>query len=94
MKIGQEVLWDDNKLIVKETHDFNPVLDKAQAMRSAGMEAFGESKLVGLIPMKMWAEWAKKWGVRPDDKQAMKDVLARELQNPDNAHFRVWGGRF
>lgn len=94
MKIGQEVLWDDNKLIVKETHDFNPVLDKAQAMRSAGMETFGESKLVGLIPMKMWAEWAKKWGVRPDDKQAMKDVLARELQNPDNAHFRVWGGRF
>ena len=94
MKIGQEVLWDDNRLIVKETHDFTPVLDRAAAMRSAGMTDFGESKLVGLIPMKLWAEWAKKWGVRPDDKEAMKDVLAREMHNPDNAHFRVWGGRY
>lgn len=94
MKIGQEVLWDDNRLIVKETHDFNPVLDKAAAMRSAGQTDFGESKLVGLIPMKLWAEWAKKWGVRADDHGAMKEVVAREMQNPDNAHFRVWGGRY
>lgn len=94
MKIAERHTLEDGKLIVQETHDFNPVLDKAAALRSAGKTDFGESKLVGLIPMKLWAEWAKKWGVRPDDKQAMKDVLARELQNPDNAHFRVWGGRF
>jgi len=94
MKLSQEVHLDENRLIIKETHDFNPVLDKASVMRSHGMTDFGESKLVGLIPMKLWAEWAKKWGVRADDHGAMKEVLARELQNPDNAHFRVWGGRF
>lgn len=93
-KIGQEVFLDENKLIVKETHNYNPVLERANQLRSHGMDSFGESKLVGVIPMKLWAEWAKKWGVRPDDKEGMKDVLARELMNPDNSQFRVWGGRF
>lgn len=92
-KIGQEVHLDESKLIIKETHDFNPILNKAAALRSSGAENFGESKLVGVIPMKLWAEWAKKWGVRADDKEAMRDVLLREMNNPDNAHFRVWGGR-
>lgn len=93
-KIGQEYHLDDQRLIIKETHDFNPTLNRAAALRSSGMESFGESKLAAVIPMKLWAEWAKKWGVRADDKEAMREVLARELQNPDNAQFRVWGGRF
>lgn len=94
MKINEQVTLEDNKLIVKQTHDWNPVLEKAKALKSAGMGSAGESKLVGLVPMKMWAEWAKKWGVNPNDTTAMREVVARELNNSDNSHLRVWEGKY
>lgn len=93
-KISEKVGFEDNKILVKQVHDFNPILDKAANLKSAGMDTLGESKLVGLVPMKMWSEWAKKWGVNPNDAKAMKEVVARELQNPDNAKLRVWEGKF
>lgn len=93
-KIKEQVFEDDGKLIVQETHDFNPVMDRAKALKSAGRDALGESKLVGLVPMKMWHEWAKKWGVSPSDNAAMREVVARELADRDNAHLRVWEGKY
>ena len=94
MKIKEQVTLEDDKLIVKQTHDWNPVLERAKALKSAGMDSAGESKLVGLVPMKMWAEWAKKWGVNPNDTTAMREVVARELNNSDNSHLRVWEGKY
>lgn len=94
MKLKEEVFEDDGKLIVKETHDWSPVVEKAKALKSAGMDGNSESKLVGLVPMKMWAEWAKKWGVNPNDTTAMREVVARELMDSDNSHLRVWEGNF
>ena len=93
-KIKEQLHLDEGKLIVQETHDFTPVLNKAAALRSAGAVGHGESRLVGLVPMKMWHEWAKKWGVKASDTEAMKDVVAREMNNSDNAHLRVWEGRY
>jgi hypothetical protein len=93
-KIAERVFEEDGKLIVQETHDFNPILEKAKALRSAGADALGESKLVGLVPMKMWHEWAKKWGVNPNDSHAMREVVAREMNDSNNAHLRVWQGKY
>ena len=94
MKIKEQIKFEDDKLIVQQTHDWNPVLEKAKALKDAGLESAGESKLVGLVPMKMWAEWAKKWGVNPNDTAAMREVVARELNSSDNSHLRVWEGRY
>jgi hypothetical protein len=94
MKIAERVFLDEDKLIVQETHDFNPTLEMAGRLRGDGAGHLGESKLVGLVPMKMWAEWAKKWGVNPNDAPAMREVVARELADSDNAHLRVWGGKY
>jgi hypothetical protein len=94
MKISETIKIEDNKVIVQQTHDWNPVLEKAKALKDAGLESAGESKLVGLVPMKMWAEWAKKWGVNPNDTTAMREVVARELNDSDNSHLRVWEGRY
>ena len=85
---------DNDKIIIEQKHDYTPILNQAAQLRSDGKTDFGESKLVGVIPMKMWAEWAKKWGVKPSDTNGMKEVVARELADPDNAAFRVWGGKF
>ena len=93
-KIAEKVFEEDGKLVVQQTHDWTPVLEKAKALRNAGAEDLGEAKLVGLIPMKLWAEWGKKWGVNPNDAQAMREVVARELNDSDNAHLRVWEGRY
>lgn len=93
-KIAENMFEEDGKIIVQQKHDFCPVLERAKALKSAGADSFGESKLVGLVPMKVWAEWAKKWGVNPNDTAAMREVVAREMNNSDNAHLRVWEGRY
>ncbi len=93
-KMSERIFEEDGKLIVQQSHDFTPILEKAKALRSAGAGHLGESKLVGVIPMKLWAEWAKKWGVNPNDSNAMREVVAREMNNSDNAHLRVWEGRY
>jgi len=93
-KISEQTFEEDGKIIVQQTHDFSPILERAKALKSAGADSFGESKLVGLVPMKVWAEWAKKWGVNPNDTAAMREVVAREMNNSDNAHLRVWEGRY
>ena len=96
-KLNETVHLDEmtGQIIVKEQHNFQAVAEKAKALKSAGVGDLGkDNKLVGLVPMKMWHEWAKKWGVKPSDQQAMKEVIARELMNSDNAHLRVWDGKF
>jgi hypothetical protein len=93
-KISELVFEDDGNLIIQETHDFTQTLETAKRLKSEGADALGESKLVGLVPMKMWHEWGKKWGVDPQDNEAMKEVVARELADSDNAQFRVWGGKY
>jgi hypothetical protein len=92
MKLSEKVTEQDGKLVVQQTHDWTPVAEKSKAMQSAQMWNMGESRLLANIPMKMWAEWAKKHGVRADDHGAMKEIVHKELMNPDNAHFRVWSG--
>lgn len=92
MKLSERMTVEDGTLHIQQTHDFTPVAEKSKAMQSAGMWNLGESRLVANIPMKLWAEWAKKHGVRADDHGAMKEVVHKELMNSDNAHFRVWNG--
>ena len=94
MKIKEQIKFEDDKLVVQQKHDWNPILKKAKDLKSAGADRLGESRLVGLVPMKMWAEWAKKWGVSPSDTAAMREVVAKELNNSDNAHLRVWEGKY
>ena len=92
MKLSERMTVEDGKLLVQQTHDFTPIAEKSKALQSAEAWNMGESRLVANIPLKMWAEWAKKHGVRVDDHGAMKEVVHKELMNPDNAHFRVWNG--
>lgn len=93
-KIAEQVFANDGKIIIQETHDFTPVLERAESLRSAGLGDLGESKLIGMVPMKLWHEWAKKWGVNPGDNAAMREVVKKELADSDNSKFRVWDGRY
>jgi hypothetical protein len=92
MKLSEKMTVEDGKLMVQQTHDWTPIAEKSKALQNAGAWEFGESRLVANIPLKMWTEWAKKHGVRADDHGAMREVVHKELMNPDNAAFRVWDG--
>lgn len=92
MKLSERMTVEDGILHIQQTHDFTPVAEKSKALQSAEAWNMGESRLVANIPMKMWAGWAKKHGVRVDDHGAMREVVHKELMDPDNSHFRVWNG--
>ena len=94
MKIAETYTEDGGRLVIRQTHDFNPTLKAASELRSHGMGDLGESKLVGLVPLKMWHEWAKAAGVSAGDHDAMREVVARNLNSPDYAHLRVWEGKY
>ena len=93
-KIAEKWFVQDGQIVQQQTHDYTPVLDRNKALRSAGRVGLGkESYLAANIPMKQWHEWAKKHGVSPSDNHAMREVVIKELNDSNNAHFRVWEGR-
>lgn len=94
MKISERITADGTRLTVRQTHDWNPVLDQARMLRDAGKGVRGESRLVARIPRKLMVEWAKEAGVSLDDHDAMQDVMARKLNDPAYSQFRVWEGRY
>ena len=93
-KIAERMFVDEGKLVIQETHDFTPVVEKAKILNRHGMDTMGDSKLVALIPDEMVNQWLKEAGVKWSDRKGVEDVLARKLNDPDFSHFRVWEGRF
>ena len=95
MKIAERLIDDEgSKFVVQTTHDFNPAMDRAAALRSAGAGLTGESRLVGTVDLALIAEWCKEAGVSWNDIEARREVVKRKLMDGDNSHFRVWNGRF
>ncbi len=94
MKIAEKIWGDGNRLNILSTHDWNPILNSVKKLRELEGKTFGEGRLIAEIPLELWHQWAKNAGVRPEDREAMKDVVARNLNDPEYAHFRVWGGTF
>lgn len=94
MKIAERMFDDDGKIVIQETHDFNPVLSRASALRSSGVGLNGESRLVGTVPIALIREWCKEAGVAWSDIEGRKEVVKRKLMSSDNSQFRVWNGRY
>lgn len=92
MKIGERFHdADGSKFVVEEIHDFTPTVERVKQIRERGND-FGESKHIGRIPMKLFYEWLKEAGVKPDDTKAAQEVLKRKLMDGEFSAFRNWGG--
>lgn len=94
MKLGEQFFEDGSKVIHKRTFDPNPTLKKAELMRSAGKEDFGESKCIGVVPGWLFHLWLKEAGVKPEDHEAARQVIDRKLMSGEFSNFRVWGGTY
>jgi|TARA_B110000240_G_C13220803_1_gene334547 hypothetical protein len=89
-KISEEWIDDGDKIIHKKTHDWNPSLEYAKALREHGNESFGESKLIGVIDAALLGEWLKEAGVAWDDHHAKAEVVKRKMLSGDFDKLRVW----
>ena len=94
MKIAEKYQFQDDKLLIKKTHSATPALNAARQLRDAGKQSVGDSKVIGVVPFAMWVMWAKMHGVDPADSDAMREVVDREMQNPDNKKLRIWEGTY
>ena len=52
-KLNEKMHYDEDndKIIIEQKHDYTPILNQTAQLRSDGKTDFGESKLVGVIPM-------------------------------------------
>jgi hypothetical protein len=89
-KISESWHQDGNKIVHVKTHDWNPMLDQAQAYRDQGIDGFGENKLVGVIDPALLGEWLKEAGVAWDDTHARAEVVKRKMLSGDFDKLRVW----
>jgi hypothetical protein len=96
MKIGEKVHFDESrqKIIVENTYDVAPTLDRAQQLRSLKLDGIGESKLVGTIPMFLIQEWCKEAGIKWSDTHARKEVVKKKILSGEFDKLRVWKGTY
>ncbi len=100
MKIGER--WVDNHdgtITQIKTHDYNPLLEKAEQVRhlaeiNPDNLVKGENRLVGLIDMSMVNEWIKEAGIQWSDRQAVSEVIKKKMMSGEFDKLRVWDGRF
>lgn len=94
-KISEQISFDDDKLIIKKTHDASHMLDDARYAREMSPNSFGSDyKLIGHVDAALVSVWLKEAGVRWDDTQAVKDVIKRKMMSNEFSALRVWEGTY
>ena len=94
-KIGESYKFEDDKLIIKNTHDANDMLKDAEHARQHSDNSFGSDyKHVGNVDMALLSVWLKEAGVSWSDTGAVKEVLKRKLMSNEFTKLRVWEGSY
>ena len=96
MKLNEQWAYDDaaDRLLIKETHDVQPVLDGVAALKSAGLTGTAERRHVGRVPFAVLENWVREAGVSFDDPEAVKEVMHRKLLSGEFSKFRIWEGEY
>ena len=94
-KIGESYKFEDDTLILKNTHDANDMLKDVEHARQHSDNTFGSDyKHVGNVDMALLSVWLKEAGVSWSDTGAVKEVLKRKLMSNEFAKLRVWEGSY
>jgi hypothetical protein len=94
-KIKEDWRIEDDKLIIKKTHDATQMLKDVQHAREVTDNSFGSDyKHVGNVDMALLNIWLREAGVAWTDTQAVKDVLKRKLMSNEFRDLRVWEGKY
>lgn len=94
-KIGESFKFEDDKLIIKNTHDANDMLKDVEHAKQHSDNSFGSDyKHIGNVDMALLSVWLKEAGVSWSDTGAVKEVLKRKLMSNEFAKLRVWEGSY
>ena len=94
-KISEQITFNDDQMIIKQTHDATQMLKDAQYARERTENSFGSDyKHVGNVDMALVNVWLKEAGVAWTDTQAVKDVIKRKLMSNEYSGLRVWEGKW
>ena len=94
-KIKETMRIEDDKIIIKKTHDATVALKDAEYARQRTENSFASDyKHVGNVDMAMLNIWLKEAGVAWTDTQAVKDVIKRKLMSNEFSGLRVWEGKW
>ena len=94
-KINENMYVDDDKLIIKRTHNANQMLEDAAHAREVTNNSFGtDYKHVGNVDMALLGVWLKEAGVEWTDTHAVKEVLKKKLMSNEFKSLRVWEGAY
>lgn len=94
-KISEQISFNDDQMIIKQTHDATQMLKDAQYARERTENSFGSDyKHVGNVDMALVNVWLKEAGVAWTDTQAVKDVIKRKLMSNEYSGLRVWEGKY
>ena len=90
----ETVMFTDDSIIIKKTHDVTDDLHRARVLRDANIGVKGDKKLIGSIPMALINEWLKGAGVDHTEHEARAQVVKRKILSGDFDKFRVWKGTY
>ena len=94
-KIKETYKFEDDKIIIKKTHDATQMLKDAQYSREVSPNKLGSDyKIAGHVDIALVAIWLKEAGVAWTDTQAVKDVINRKLMSGEFSKLRVWEGSY
>jgi len=94
-KIKETIKFEDDKLIIKKTHDATVALKDAAHAREVTDNSFGSDyKHIGNVDMAMLNNWLKEAGVEWTDTPAVKEVLKKKLMSNEFSGLRVWEGNW
>ena len=95
-KVSESYSFDDDKIIIKKTHDASVMLEDARYARDKGdgNTFASDYKHVGNVDMALLNIWLREAGVAWTDTQAVKDVIKRKLMSNEFKNLRVWEGSY
>lgn len=94
-KIAERFTFEDDRIIIKRTHDASYMLKDAQQARELTENSFGSDyKLAAVVDMALLNVWLKEAGVAWSDTEAVKEVLNRKIMSNEFSALRVWDGAF
>lgn len=88
--------YDNDNLLLAATADkreVDAVAEHCKAMRSVGAGNGKDDKLAMSAPGWVVNDWCVRKGIRFAEFMRDRKLQTRFLNDPDNAHFRVWTGR-
>jgi len=92
-KVSETHWIEDDKIIIKKTHDANVALDDARYARDVTSNAFGSDyKHVGNVDAALVTNWLKEAGIDWSDMHAVREVIKKKLMSSEFAGLRNWQG--